>query len=119
MKGLPCIHVEAGVCHLRRCWLRGCKRAKELKLTDGTGKLPGDRMCQAPATGFCEYHYPCEGACRKAAEDRHCQATGGLCEYILPCKVMCKKVVAAELGLPTEDQIIRTWLDYGYDGLPS
>ena len=62
---LPCIHSDAGLCHLRQCLLRGCKKAKALGLTMGTGKLRGDRVCQAPAGGFCEYLTPCEWFCRK------------------------------------------------------
>lgn len=65
--GLPCIHVEGGTCHLRQCWLRGCKRAKDLKLTDGTGKLAGDRLCQGWGGDFCEYLMPCVGPCKKLA----------------------------------------------------
>ena len=63
---LPCIHTEGGKCYLRRCLLRGCKKAAERGLTHGTGKLPGDRRCDVPPGGFCEYIQPCTHLCRKA-----------------------------------------------------
>ncbi len=67
---IPCVHSPGGTCYLRRCWLRGCKKALDKGLTLGTGKLAGDRMCQGPGAGFCEYLHPCVGLCKmiEAAE---------------------------------------------------
>ncbi len=62
---MPCIHADNGKCWLRRCWLRGCVTAKAKRLTDGTGKLAGDRLCQGPGGGFCEYIHACTGLCKK------------------------------------------------------
>ncbi len=92
---MPCIHAPTGECWLRRCWMRGCRQAEVKGLTKGTGKLAGDRLCQG---------------------------LGGFCEYIRPCKDLCKKVIEQERAAldnrPTEDEIIKTWMDYGYDGMP-
>ncbi len=62
---IPCIHSKDGACYLRRCLLRGCKKALNKGLTLGTGKLPGDRRCNGPGGGFCEYIHPCELLCKK------------------------------------------------------
>ena len=70
----PCIHSDAGLCYLRQCLVRGCRRAKGWGHTDGTGKLAGDRVCDAEVGGFCEYIHPCVGLCRKVVAMEHARA---------------------------------------------